>query len=256
MMLRFALATVLVALPWIPASAQGPAGTGGADPSGMGHEYTLTIPGATVPLGGTFDLPVHISGDDPILLVVFFSDVDPNALTINDISPGSALENYQTAFGPPPVCDIVIYPDSAGAQVVMVFGAPLEPAVMGTEFVVLHCEVTAPAPTTTQIVTMTDLGDVIETPITIVDEPLVQRGDVNGDAACDVTDAVRILQHLFLGDAASCPDAADVDDDGAVAVTDVVLLLETLFQGGAPIDEVCRLDLTPDALGCDDTACP
>jgi hypothetical protein len=41
------------------------------------------------------------------------------------------------------------------------------------------------------------------------------RADANGDPKLDISDAVTVLNYLFLGDAApDCLDAADTNDDG------------------------------------------
>ena len=82
------------------------------------------------------------------------------------------------------------------------------------------------------------------------------RGDVDASGAPDITDAVQILRHLFLGspEKLSCDDAADADDGGSVNLTDAVFLLGSLFQGGSapvlPFPE-CGEDPTEDALSCD-----
>jgi hypothetical protein len=61
------------------------------------------------------------------------------------------------------------------------------------------------------------------------------RGDVDSDGAVDLTDAVRILDHLFLGGPApECLDAADTDDDAELSLTDPIVVLSWLFLGGAP----------------------
>jgi hypothetical protein len=60
-----------------------------------------------------------------------------------------------------------------------------------------------------------------------------RRGDANGDGAVDLSDAVGILLHLFLGAAGSgCPDAEDSDRSGGLDVTDAVSLLDHLFLAG------------------------
>ncbi|MBI4601038.1 MAG: CotH kinase family protein, partial [Planctomycetes bacterium] len=59
------------------------------------------------------------------------------------------------------------------------------------------------------------------------------RGDANGDASVDLSDAVRIVLHLFAGKAADCEDALDVDDNELLNVTDAVGLLNYLFKSGA-----------------------
>jgi hypothetical protein len=58
-------------------------------------------------------------------------------------------------------------------------------------------------------------------------------GDVNLDYALDLTDAVAVLDSLFLGkDKVLCPEAADFNGDGAVNISDPVALLGHLFLGG------------------------
>ena len=62
------------------------------------------------------------------------------------------------------------------------------------------------------------------------------RGEVNGDGEVDLSDAVAILGHLFLGEADPDPlEAADVNADQVLDITDPIFLLDFLFLGGAPI---------------------
>ncbi len=60
------------------------------------------------------------------------------------------------------------------------------------------------------------------------------RGDANIDGARDIADAIKILFHLFGGQALSCLDAADVNDDGQMNIADAVYALAFLFAAGAP----------------------
>ncbi|MBI4607336.1 MAG: family 10 glycosylhydrolase [Planctomycetes bacterium] len=83
--------------------------------------------------------------------------------------------------------------------------------------------------------------------------PRFVRGDANDDGAVDISDAVAILAHLFLGGGAPrCPDAADANDSGKLDLSDAVYLLGHLFLGGrappAPFPLPGR-DPTEDALG-------
>ncbi len=80
------------------------------------------------------------------------------------------------------------------------------------------------------------------------------RGDVNADAALDISDPVGILGYLFLGAGEpACPDALDANDEGSIDISDAVFLLAFLFNGGAeppqPYPEP-GVDATFDALGC------
>jgi hypothetical protein len=96
-------------------------------------------------------------------------------------------------------------------------------------------------------------------------EPAVEasfrRGDANGDGRIDISDAVRILNYLFLHAAPlACREAADATDDGRLNLTDAVRILVHLFQSFGPLPEPypgCGADPTPDDLTCDSQpACP
>ncbi|MEM7235926.1 MAG: dockerin type I domain-containing protein [Planctomycetota bacterium] len=86
------------------------------------------------------------------------------------------------------------------------------------------------------------------------------RGDVNQNARVEVSDAVLILNHLFLGGderVSQCLDAADVDDNGRILLADPIHLLLYLFQQGRkpafPFPS-CDWDRfrSPDALTCEE----
>jgi len=80
------------------------------------------------------------------------------------------------------------------------------------------------------------------------------RGDSNGDGSVDVSDAVKIVFHLFSGADLSCRDAADIDDDEQLNITDAVRLLGHLFRGGPPPADPypgSGPDPDGDALDCD-----
>jgi len=88
-------------------------------------------------------------------------------------------------------------------------------------------------------------------PIRLVSAPFI-RGDVNGDGAIDIGDAVEILAYLFARGDVSCPDAADVDDDGRLLLGDPLRILHHVFGRGSPPPGPYPgpgLDPTPDALG-------
>jgi hypothetical protein len=60
-------------------------------------------------------------------------------------------------------------------------------------------------------------------------------GDANFDGGFDVSDAIAVLGHLFLGTAAPlCPPAADYDQDGELLISDPIRMLGVLFLGGPP----------------------
>ena len=79
------------------------------------------------------------------------------------------------------------------------------------------------------------------------------RGDVDHSGSINVTDAVKILRHLFAGLEIPCEDAADADDTGEINLTDAVYALNYLFTKGpeipAPFPD-SGSDGTDDDLGC------
>lgn len=93
----------------------------------------------------------------------------------------------------------------------------------------------------------------LEDAFEISPEPHFIRGDVREDESINLSDAITILQYLFLGSEISCADAADVDDSGDVSITDSIRLLRWLFLGDPPPPPPFPLrgtDPTPDALDC------
>lgn len=95
--------------------------------------------------------------------------------------------------------------------------------------------------------------------LTLADDlegPHFRRGDADGSAVVEITDAVATLNYLFLGEAQlRCLDAADANDDGEVSLSDAIATLGALFLGTtelpAPGLETCGVDPTVDTLGCE-----
>src|ERR1041385_4004537 len=89
-----------------------------------------------------------------------------------------------------------------------------------------------------------------------------KRGDSTGDGKMDLSDPIRTLGFLFLGDPVSldCQDASDANDDGKLDLTDAVFTLGFLFLGGPPPEAPfpgCGADPTADSLTCASyLACP
>ncbi|MEC8895605.1 MAG: hypothetical protein VX675_04720, partial [Planctomycetota bacterium] len=67
--------------------------------------------------------------------------------------------------------------------------------------------------------------------------PMWVRGDSNGDGIIDISDPIRLLGRLFLGEptAETCPMAVDVNADGALDISDPIVLLGFLFMGNMVI---------------------
>ena len=80
------------------------------------------------------------------------------------------------------------------------------------------------------------------------------RGDASGDRKVDISDAVAVLNVLFLGAVARCcDDALDANDDGTIDIADPVFMLQSLFIEGTKIPPPYPLaggDRTDDALQC------
>jgi hypothetical protein len=81
-----------------------------------------------------------------------------------------------------------------------------------------------------------------------------ERGDADGDHRVNLTDAVFVLNYLFLsGPKPVCLDAADTNDDGRLNLTDGIYLLTHLFLAGpAPPQPFPGegTDPTADGLDC------
>ena len=86
--------------------------------------------------------------------------------------------------------------------------------------------------------------------------PAFRRGDASADEVIDLTDAVVIVRHLFLGDprALACSKAGDSDDNGFVDVSDALIIANWLFLGGrppSPPSAACGTDPSDDGLACE-----
>ena len=86
-------------------------------------------------------------------------------------------------------------------------------------------------------------------------ENAFHRADPNLSATTDLSDAVTIFGHLFLGEpsALACLESADTNNDGAIDISDGIALLNWLFTGGpepaapGPSSRPCGVD--PDEVG-------
>ncbi len=81
------------------------------------------------------------------------------------------------------------------------------------------------------------------------------RGDSDGNTGIDLTDAIVVVQNIFLGklNRIDCDDALDINDDGLLDTTDPLVLLSWLFLAGEdppPPFLECGPDPTDDELSC------
>jgi hypothetical protein len=87
-----------------------------------------------------------------------------------------------------------------------------------------------------------------------------KRGDVNADGKVDISDGIKALGYLFLGEAApACLDAADANDDGDVDISDATKIFGFLFLGEAelraPGPFACGPDPSADRVEGGDLGC-
>lgn len=86
---------------------------------------------------------------------------------------------------------------------------------------------------------------------------LFRRGDANDDGKQDISDAIFVLTHLFLGGPRwNCEEGSDINGDGGTDLSDAVYLLGHLFLGTpappAPYPD-CGPD--PDGAECPESSC-
>src|SRR5262245_41690051 len=98
------------------------------------------------------------------------------------------------------------------------------------------------------------LGLAFAAPLPRLEAASFIRGDVDRNGNLEITDAIKVLGHLFLGDmSVACLDAADANDNGGLDIADCVYILNFLFLGGtapsAPFPTSGE-DPTADALDC------
>ncbi len=87
----------------------------------------------------------------------------------------------------------------------------------------------------------------------------LMRGDANDDVAVDVSDAIALLNHLFLAESPpNCEKSGDANDDGAIDISDPVFVLVQQFVAGLPAPSpygFCGGDVTIDELTCEASSC-
>jgi hypothetical protein len=96
--------------------------------------------------------------------------------------------------------------------------------------------------------------------IEVTESTVFLRGDVTSDQVIDISDPVRILGWLFLGDETpGCLAAANANNDGTIDLSDAVAILGYLFLGStapaAPFPD-CGIDPAGGEIACEETNCP
>ena len=248
------LVVVAVAVAAIPAFAQ----TEG---------LTVSVDDVRTSVGETFEIGIQVDSDDPISVLLLQASNDPDAIRVTGWRLGTSLGRQIEENGEPSDCDVVVYPDGAAIQSVMLFNTPLSTDEYGTDYLIVEYEVTASDAQEAQISLSAreflessedNKGEIIGgTAVVHIGASPILRGDANGDTQRNLSDAIGILSYLFQAGSLECVDAADVDDNGAVQITDAVVLLQTLFGGGGNQSlRPCEQDATVDELpACEQTSC-
>jgi len=92
----------------------------------------------------------------------------------------------------------------------------------------------------------------------LIDQVRYIPGDANGDLTFDISDPIKILSYLFLGDKIRCPLAGDVNSDGTVDISDGISMLSALFSGGPgppPPFPACGPVPPGQSIPCAEAAC-
>jgi C1A family cysteine protease len=91
-------------------------------------------------------------------------------------------------------------------------------------------------------VELADSDDPVKLDTTIFEfeirEPPPKCGDANGDDVIQISDAVYMINFIFLGGQQPDPfECGDVNCDGKISLTDIIYMINTVFKGGyAPCD--------------------
>lgn len=226
----------------------GPGDIPGSPSFSLGADEVVT---GTVP-----NIPVLIESDGPAIMAFGMIETDADELQIVSLNVGPSLQAFIDDGGQVPTCDLIIE-GAGGSAIFSMIHPEFDPAIYGNEYLTITVMVSGDAGTQTDVTISSFEGDSTTTVSIVAAQTELMRGDVNIDGNCDVTDAVELLNAIFVpGSDADCEDAGDIDDNGALEITDAVLLLGALFADGAPIDDTCQVDSTADSLTpCETTAC-
>jgi hypothetical protein len=269
---RWAVPVAAFIFTLLPAPA--PPAAAGDDPQPALPPLDLHIAPVITRAGEEFEARLHAETGEPLGVFAVRIEAALAQVQLRSWAFGEGLQNHIALNGEPPVCDIIIYPDGSRMFAVMVLDPPFSSQDYGSEAFVLDFQVETENPAATCILYSGDTpdyepGDDLLTvvgrmsperhcaPVFIAGAPAFRRGDADGDARRSLTDALHILNYLFLaGRNLDCADAADTNDDGLVNVTDCVFLLGALFLETAPPWTDCGRDATRDSLpACGRTSC-
>ncbi|NCF98483.1 MAG: hypothetical protein GWP39_03110 [Planctomycetia bacterium] len=239
-----------------------------------GPELGITCEDISVQPGEIFDLVFQFDNPNPVIQwSLTLNSNSPSNCQFLSMNTGAAINAFVAANGwlPTGQCDIFVIPSQVTALMAFWNTPPFSSSIYGNEIYRLTCVAgMTPMEVTLPFFAFGDFGSSIgeissngEITVTINDpsvpeEPGLMRGDVNMDNSCNLTDAINLLDYLYVGNFdTSCADACDVDDSGSVNLADAVNLLSGLFGGGFRLEDSCKPDGTPDLLTeCVGSNCP
>ena len=233
---------------------------------GTGMELGMTIDDITVEPGELFEIIVELDNPNPIIdFQLYVDSTSPMDCQFLVTNLGAGIDAYSAIYGtlPPGQCDVVTTPLSIWA--LMFFApAPYQSSICGNEIYRITCAAgMTPGEVLLPWFSTGSMGGSSGNVVVTIDDPTpsvtkVMRGDVNLDSACNLTDAVNLLDYLYVGNfEINCPDSCDLDDSGSINLADAVNLLSGLFGGGFTLEDTCKADSTPDPLAeCNGSPCP
>lgn len=71
-------------------------------------------------------------------------------------------------------------------------------------------------------------------------------GDVDASGVLTLSDAIRLINHLFRGAPAPACDNGDVNCDGKLTTVDAIRLIQHMFKSGPPLPDSCGEVVIPE----------
>ncbi len=241
------------------------------------QSYSFSLPATSGGAGGGVTLSLSLDSSSGNGITGFRASIchDPLVLVPVAIDPGVAIATIQGG-GPPELFSVTV--DVDGISCFVIFAPPLAITVLPPgpahelidwTYMIQPAAVVGSVTTLTYCSLGTGIGNVVFAsgsfiPMVLIDGsvdilPAVSpttfvRGDVDQNGVTSVTDAVILLEHLFLGvPTGHCPRTADVNQDDGLNIADAIALLNGLIFSAQPIPPPwpsCDVDLVPSPIPC------
>ncbi len=220
---------------------------------------TSTTPGgtATVEVALTHDAAVQgfqavMTWDNTVLTLVEVDYVGTDVATLLSpasvefftstmdaaIAPGVGWGAGAAIFDFTPPFDAQTLPPGADQTLAFFrFSTPADPLLVGTS-TQLTLENGMGSPALFNVITVAGssvLPTRVNGSITFIDQPLLKRGDANGDGIANLADVIKLIQYFFNdGSAPPCFAAADANGDNTNDLSDSIFLIQYQFLDGSP----------------------